>query len=324
MALADGTTWTNLTTPEVEKVAETLAEFRGRYKYNLMDENLRAFNARVPVYAQWDDHETLNNWYPQERLDADERYTEKSVALLAARAKQAFSDYMPIRYSATAERIYRTFDYGPLMDLFIIDMRSYRAPNTANRQEVQGPDTVFMGTEQIGWLKEALKSSDATWKVIASDMPIGLLVRDGEEAFENMANGDGPALGRELEFADLLSFIKEEDIKDVVFLTADVHYTAAHYYDPEKAQFTGFKPFWEFVSGPLNAGTFGPGETDNTFGPQVEFAKAPEPGQANLPPSAGMQFFGQVDIDPESAIMTVALKDLAGETLYEVALEPEK
>jgi len=46
--LPDGGTWRNLVTPEVSKVAETLAEFRGRHRYNLMDRNVRAFHAKVP------------------------------------------------------------------------------------------------------------------------------------------------------------------------------------------------------------------------------------------------------------------------------------
>ncbi len=321
--LPDGTKWVNVTTPEKSKVAETLDEFRGAYRYNLMDANYRAFAAQVPLYVQWDDHETLNNWYPQEVLTGDDRYTEKSVALLSARAKEAFTDYMPVRYSQSSERIFRKFEYGPLMDLLMLDMRTYRGPNSPNRQEKQGPETAFLGTEQVKWLEQSLLDSKATWKVIASDMPIGLVVRDGKTDFENMANGDGPALGRELEFADLLKFIKDNGIRNVVFLTADVHYTAAHYYDPTKAQFQDFAPFWEFVSGPLNAGTFGPNELDNTFGPQLVFVKAPEAGQANLPPSAGMQFFGQVDINAGNKTMTVALKDLAGATLYSVDLKPE-
>ena len=85
-----------------------------------------------------------------------------------------------------------------------------------------------------------------------------------------------------------------------MWLTADVHYAAAHYYNPDKAQFQEFDPFWEFVSGPLHAGTFGPNELDNTFGPEVKFIKAPGPGKQNLPPSAGMQFFGHVRIDGAS------------------------
>jgi alkaline phosphatase D len=211
--------------------------------------------------------------------------------------------------------------YGPSLDVFRIDMRSYRGPNTTNDQAAPGPDTVFLGPEQVRWLKQALLASRATWKVIASDMPIGLIVPDGD-LFENLANGDGPPRGRELEMAGLLRFIRDAGITGVVWLTADVHYTAAHHYDPSRARFQEFAPFWEFVSGPLNAGTFGPGQLDDTFGPEVVFAKAPPEGQANLPPSAGLQFFGQVDIDGATEVMTVRLKDLEGTTLFTRELEP--
>ena len=320
--LPDGGVWKNVTIEEKAKNAESLAEFRANYKYNMMDENVKAFNAMVPMFSQWDDHETVNNWYPQEILDRDD-YKEKSVALLAARGKRAFLEFMPIWENAEdRERIYRAIHYGPLLDVFFIDKRSYRGPNTANRQPVANEETTFLGAQQIRWLKQQLLASNATWKVIASDMPIGMMVRDGDKAFENLANGDGPALGRELEMANLLSFIKHNAIENVVWFTADVHYTAAHYYDPNKAQFQDFTPFWEFVSGPLNAGTFGPNDMDNTFGPQVVFSRAPEGGRRNLAPSEGMQFYGQVKIDGASEVMTVELKDLEGETLYTVALDP--
>ena len=64
-----------------------------------------------------------------------------------------------------------------------------------------------------------------------------------------------------------------------------------------------------------------PGELDDTFGPQLVFAKAPQPGEVNLPPSAGLQFFGQVDIDA-AEVMTVTLKDLTGAALFSQVLEP--
>jgi alkaline phosphatase D len=325
--MPDGGIWKNVTTEAKAKVAETLPEFRGNYAYNLMDDNVRRFNAQVPIFAQWDDHETTNNWYPTEDLSQDptkSMYKVTSAALLGARAARAFQEYMPVRWDQTAwPHLYRSFGYGPSLEVFRIDMRSYRGPNTANRQAQAGPDTVFLGEGQIRWLKQALLASNATWKVIAADMPIGLLVRDGEQAFENLANGDGPPLGRELEMANLLRFIRDSDIQNVVWLTADVHYTAAHFYDPNQAQFQEFTPFWEFVSGPLNAGTFGPGDLDNTFGPKVAYFKAPPAGQMNLPPSAGLQFFGQVDID-EAEVMTVTLKDLTGATLFSQTLEPQR
>ena len=107
---------------------------------------------------------------------------------------------------------------------------------------------------------------------------------------------------------------------NVVWLTADVHYCAAHYYAPQQAQFPDFDPFWEFVAGPLNAGTFGPNLLDNTFGPQVIFQKTP--AVQNSSPYAGLQFFGQVDIHPHTAVMLVSLKDIDGNTVFSQELEP--
>lgn len=324
--LPDGGVWKNLVTPAKSKVAETLDEFRGNHAYNLMDENLRRLNAEVPVFAQWDDHEVTNNWYWEKRMDADPRYSEKSVALLAANGMQAFLDYMPVRrHPNERARLYSSFRYGPHVEIFRIDMRSYRGPNTTNDQTAQGSDTKILGSEQMRWLKQALLASSATWKVIASDMPLGLVVPDSSQdptASEAVAQGDGPALGRELEIADLLRFIKHAGIRNTVWLTADVHYTAAHQYDPGKARFQDFEPFWEFVSGPLNAGTFGPNALDDTFGPQLVFVKAPPEGASNLPPSAGLQFFGQVDVSADG-VMTVALKDLEGATLFTRELTPQ-
>jgi alkaline phosphatase D len=324
----DGKPWRNVTIPEKEKVAETLREFRMSYAYNLMDENLRRFNAAVPMYAQWDDHEVTNNWYWELRKDQDQRYKEGSVGLLAARAMRAFHDYLPTRlHPLEHDRLYTSFGYGPSLEVFRIDLRSYRGPNSEGMQTELSPEARILGERQLPWLMRGLKASRATWKVIACDMPIGLIVWDdfkNKRGVEAVAQGDmGRPLGRELEFAELFRFIRDEGVKNVVWMTADVHYTAAHRYDPNRAAFQEFAPFWEFVSGPLNAGTFGPNDLDATFGPEAVFVKAPEPGQVNLPPSAGMQFFGQVDIDGASEAMTVRLKDLTGATLFTQELAPE-
>ncbi|TWG88870.1 alkaline phosphatase D [Cupriavidus gilardii J11] len=313
-----GRVWKNIVTPQVAKVAETLDEYRGRYRYNLLDDNVRRFSAEVPQIWQWDDHEVTNNWSPSKDLSADTRYTEKNIATLVARATQAFREYAPIRLAdgAQPQTIHRKIGYGPLLDVFVLDMRSYRGPNTANLQTTEGAETAFLGNAQIDWLVNALKQSQATWKVIAADMPIGLWVADGKDAsgntrWEAVANGDnGVALGRELEIARLLRDIK--GVPNVVWLTADVHYCAAHYYDPAQARFTDFAPFWEFVAGPLNAGTFGPNTLDATFGPQLVFQKAPPAGQSNLSPFSGYQFFGEVNIDPRTRELTVDLRDLDG------------
>jgi alkaline phosphatase D len=329
VALDDGSVWRNVVTEAKSRVAQSLADFRGNFAYNLLDENARRFNASVPWIAQWDDHEVLNNWFPGLMLDRDDRYLEKSASLLAARARQAFFDYVPVRRSPDdGERIYRRFAWGSLVEVFVLDLRSYRGPNTANRDRADGPPAAFLGPEQLAWLENGLRASSATWKVIASDMPIGLVVpdwpRDGGPTYEAWANADdGPPLGRERELARLLSFMKRERVRNTVWVTADVHYAAAHHYAPERASFTDFDPFWELVAGPMHAGTFGPNALDATFGPEVRFSSIAGGIEPNRPPSDGLQFFGTLDVDPTTRALTAALHNVGGERIWQMELAPD-
>jgi alkaline phosphatase D len=264
----------------------------------------------------------LNNWYPGKIID-DARYRIKDVNQIAAAARAAFFDCLPITGQAT-DKIYRALPYGRALELFFLDMRTYRAPNTPNRQARLSAETEFLGREQLDDLKRRLAASRATWKVICSDMPVGLIVRDGEKHFEAVANGDGPALGRELEIAELLSFLKRQRVHNVIWLTADVHYAASHFYHPNRAQFQDFDPFWEFVSGPLHAGTFGPGKLDNTFGPEVRFSSLPDGYKPGAGPAAGLQFFGTVRLDGRTEELTVAHYNAAGEKLWTIILPPQR
>ncbi|WP_326598559.1 alkaline phosphatase D family protein [Streptomyces sp. NBC_01803] len=323
VTLPDGRVYRNITTDEKAKVAETLAEFRGNFRYNLLDENLRRFNAQVPSIVQWDDHEVTNNWYPGEILD-DARYTEKSVDVLATRARQAYAEYFPISTLPTAGaqegRVHRVVRHGPLLDVFVLDMRTFRNANSPNRQpeDTQG----ILGREQLDWLKRELSRSRAVWKVIAADMPLGVVVPDyGTPDFEAVANADpGAPLGRELQIAELLRFIKHRRITGTVWLTADVHYTSAQHYQPSRAAFTDFEPFWEFVTGPLNAGGYPANDLDGTFGPELVFVKAPD--RLEVSPVEGYQFYGEVDIDGASGELTVRLREVGGTVLFTKVLQP--
>ncbi|MBW8486974.1 alkaline phosphatase D family protein [Actinomadura parmotrematis] len=320
VALPDGSTWRNVVTEEKSHIAQTLADYRGQFRYNLQDEAFRAFNADVPMLYQWDDHEVANNWYPGEILDRP-GFTEKRADVLAQRARRAMFEYTPIAVRAQrGGRIYRKISYGPLLDVFLLDMRTHKSPNTAGTEP--GLTEGLLGAEQTAWLKRELAASRATWKVIANDLPLGLVVPDGANQ-EAAAQGDpGLPLGREREIADVLRHIKRRRVRNTVWLTADVHYTAAHYYDPDKAAFQDFDPFWEFVSGPLNAGTFGPNTLDATFGPQLKFQKVAP--YANASPAAGHQFFGQVEIDGRTEELTVNLRDINGTVLYSQDLFPRR
>jgi alkaline phosphatase D len=324
VALDDGTTWKNVVTPAKSEVAETVDDFRGCYQYNLGDDHMRRFLADVPQIVMWDDHEVLDNWYWERRKDDDPRYHVKSVALLASRARQAFFEYNPLPLvGADPERVFRSVPLGPLVDVFALDMRSYRGANSANRQTTRDAASALLGARQVEWLKAALTASRATWKIVAADLPIGLVVPDPPSFFEAVANGDaGAPLGRELEMADLLAHLKAHRVRNVVWITADVHYCAAHHYDPSRAAFTDFDPFWEFVAGPLHAGTFGPNALDATFGPEVKFVGIPPGMKPNRPPTAGLQFFGLLKADAKRRTLTVSLHDLSGRSLYGVELAP--
>ncbi|WP_109509579.1 alkaline phosphatase D family protein [Nocardioides speluncae] len=303
----DGQVWRNLVVPEVVKVAESMAEFRGRHRYNLMDDNVRRMAAEVPIIAQWDDHETHHGWWPGRVLD-DSRYTEQRVDVLAARARRAWQEYQPISTAAVhgrgrdgfaAARIYRKIDRGRHLDLFCLDMR---IPDGSQDQDAE--PTPILGAAQTAWLIREVVRSPATWKVISGDLPLGLV---------------GPA-GRESEIAQALKAFRDHGVRNVVWITADVHYCAAHHYRPERATFTDFEPFWEIVAGPIAAGTFGPRELHPTFGPEVVFGKyADYPNQS---PRHGNQFFGHAAIDNDGEL-TLSLRNAVGSVLWSKQLAPD-
>lgn len=322
--LDDGTVWRNVVTPAKQKAAETLDEYRGNYQYNLLDAHMRRFNAEVGQTVIWDDHEVRDNWYDTRDLSGDTRYRVKSAALLAARARQAFFEFNPLPLDGDhPERIHRAVACGPLVEVFALDLRSYRGANSPNAQPALTAEARLFGAAQLDWLKARLAASRAAWKVIASGLPIGLVVTDGPDRFEAVANRDpGRPLGREIEMASLLGFLRDRQVRNVVWITGDVHYAAAHHYDPARARFTEFDPFWEFVAGPLNAGTFGPNALDRTFGPEVRFTAIPDGMAPNRPPSAGLQFFGTLRVSARTRVLTAALHDLSGRRLYQVDLEP--
>jgi alkaline phosphatase D len=323
----DGGTYRSVTAPAKDHVAQTLDDFRGNYAYNLTDEHYRRFNATVPQLIQWDDHEVLNNWFPGESLAGQERkgYTDSNVNQMAGYAYQAWREWQPVEPSEAIDgRLHRKISYGPLLDVFVLDMRSYKNPNP--QAWSQSDDGGILGRQQTQWLIDGLTTSTAVWKVVANDLPISIVVPDaasdpvdGPPSMEAVAQGEnGRPLGREIAFSRILSETKE--VRNVVYLTADVHYTAAISYHPEQAGFTDFTPFWEFVSGPLNAGAFPRSQLDGTFGARYEFVHAPQ--DKNASPAEGYQHFGEVAIDSDTRTLTVNLRDASGKSLYTKTLPP--
>lgn len=321
--LGGGQVWRNRVTPAKSAVAQSLDEFRGNHAYNLTDDNYRRFAAGTTQLVQWDDHETFNNWFPGE-IVANPAYTqEKRADVLAARALRAFHEWQPVSpIDAVDGRVYRRVSYGPLLDIFVLDMRSHKDSNSDARVRSGGH---ILGPRQARWLVDGLTSSRAVWKIVANDLPLGIVVPDStygdKSAIEAVAQGDdGAPLGRETELAGILRATRA--VRNVVWLTADVHYTAANHYHPDRAAVRDFHPFWEFVSGPLHSGAFPAGKLDHTFGIEQVFVHAPT--TPNVGPAVPeFQHFGEVEIDPVGARMSVSLFDARGTRLHRTDIPRE-
>jgi alkaline phosphatase D len=128
--------------------------------------------------VQWDDYETRNNWYPGQIIGLDS-YQVKSASLLSAYARQAMFEYNPMRFNAEdVERVYRRTAYGPALDVFVLAERSYRGPNSPNRQPTLNDEAAF-SRGRPARLAQALAAGLGRYlELIASDMPISLVVLD--------------------------------------------------------------------------------------------------------------------------------------------------
>lgn len=200
---------------------QTLAHFRNRYAQYRLDPNLQAAHHRCPWVVTWDDHEVANNYA---NLDFEpNRDGEDHVALRRA-AYQAYYEHMPLRIPQPDDfgsmQIYRAFDIGDLIRLYVLDGRQYRTNQPCNDQfvrcpEVDSPDNTMLGSDQKDWLKEAMSASPALWNMIAQQtvfapMPLG-------PSFMNPDQWDGYAFERQ----ELLTLFR--DIRNVVIATGDIH-----------------------------------------------------------------------------------------------------
>jgi alkaline phosphatase D len=231
------------------KVATSLDDYRGNINTTCLT-RICGFNAEVSIFV---------HWWPGEAFER-RGYDTTSALLLAARGCRVFPQFMPLR-SAHQNRA-ASIEKSPTVrcsTCFCLICPVTRRRQTANEQ--YGPDATC--SSPVSSPASGSSRSTATWKVIASDTPVGTIVGHARDALR--------PLGRGIEIADLLSFTQHQAIRNTIWITADLHYTAAHYFDPNHAAFQDFEPFWEFVSGPIHAGTWTSCALDQTFGPQVVF-----------------------------------------------------
>lgn len=270
--------------PGADFIATTLAEYRVRHRYQRGALALRRFLETVPVYVVWDDHEVKNDFAgPFEPQMPDGR--------------QALREYWPIASPpGDPHRLYRTVRYGAHLEVFILDGRQYRSQNT----EVDGPDKTMLGKQQLQWLLEGLRRSTATWKVIATSVPLSIPKGKGKtgKGFDGWAGGsDGTGFERERQV--IVDAILAQRIRNVVFLANDVHYVQANAYDPNS---DGVPDFHEFIAGPLSAA---PGRMT---------PPSPTLNPTNLIHEGGYFNFGMVRVTP--SFFDVTVLDDAGKVRF--------
>jgi alkaline phosphatase D len=213
----------------------SLADYRTRHGKYKTDADLQALHAAAPCVAIWDDHEFANDAWS----GGAENHTEGAEGAWAARqaaAKQAYFEWMPVR-PAIAGTTYRRLRFGKLVDLSLLDLRSFRSQQVAvGNGSVDDPDRTLTGRAQLDWLKAGLKSSDATWRLVGnsvmiSPFAIGSLSADllGPLAELLGLPKEGLALNTDQwdgytdDRRELLAHLRSNAIRNTVFLTGDIH-----------------------------------------------------------------------------------------------------
>ncbi len=289
------------------------------WKYNHTDESYQKLLSNVAYYAVWDDHEVVNDFGPLHDTRSTAPYTAGQHLL--PMGLQAFLDYNPIDESADQpKRLYRTIRWGKHFELFVLDTRQYRDSNIES--DDASLKKTMLGREQLVWLKEKLKSSDATWKMIVSSVPISIPTGYPADKGRDGWSGYDQTTGFGQELKDLFRFMRDEGINNSIWITTDVHFAEVFRYTPF-ADTPSFKVH-EFVTGPLNAGLFPNRKFDTSWGTESLFFYGPQSISAtkNYAEAKSWMNYGAVKIE-ENGIMNISVRDINGKTLYEQTMYPE-
>lgn len=149
----------------------TLPEYRQRYTRYHTDSDLRAVRAVMPIIAVWDDHEIANGaWH-----GGDEEETGDAFIARRNAAVQAFHEWMPTRVGSDPLQIYRSFDFGKLLSLHMLETRliARDAPITRAQylaRAANDPNRQLLGPTQMAWLASRMQASTATWQVIGQQV----------------------------------------------------------------------------------------------------------------------------------------------------------
>jgi len=198
----------------------TLEDYRTRHKQYKTDPDLNEAHRQHPFITAWDDHEICNDAWK----DGAENHTEGSEGAYKDRQAagyRAYHEWMPIRDLDPKDdsKIYRSFAYGDLCDLMMLETRAHR--DSQNRAQASSSARKLMTDAQASWLETELVTSQsrgATWRLLGQQVMMGQLRIPGVN-IPNADQWDGYTSQRER----LLSYVEEEGVDNLVVLTGDIH-----------------------------------------------------------------------------------------------------
>jgi alkaline phosphatase D len=342
-----------------DPIALTVAQKRAKYRAILEAATLRRLRAGAGMYNHWDDHEFLNDFaigqtqYPT-RSGTQPGQPPRVITVdgrkLYRDGVKAFREYMPVSYSKRAG-IYRSFRWGRNLEVFFLDERSFRdngadagpecnnppgsgsrdfAPTAPQRirnlfallipslgrpvapeclAKINDASRTLLGKRQYTAFTKAIKRSTAKWKVVMNELPIQQYYVDPYDRWE------GYAAERER----LITFLRA-NVKDVVFLTADVHANLVNDVRLKTLEDGGpvDSGILEITSGPAGTDSFKQDINDDAGNPAAADAanalflrKPPPDGPGIRCSNLDVFSYGQVTVTARK--LTVVLRDDKGQ-----------
>ncbi|MDH4417839.1 MAG: alkaline phosphatase D family protein [Acidovorax sp.] len=206
-ASANAGTMGRLSAPATEIVS--LADYRQRHAQYKTDADLQALHAAAPMIAVWDDHEITNDTW-RDGAENHQSATEGSFSARKAAAMQAYHEWMPTR-NAQPELIYRSFAFGNLVALHMLDTRvvardeqlDYSKFFTASGFDAAGftaavgsASRQLLGTTQTQWLQQQMMASTATWQVLGQQVLMGRMNIPAPILMETLQPGAGVSVSQ--------------------------------------------------------------------------------------------------------------------------------
>jgi alkaline phosphatase D len=231
--------------------------YNKHWEYNRSDPHLRSLLRNTSMYSQADDHEVVNDYGGQWSYWTNATKDRAGFPNVVKAGINAFFNFSPLdRNKDEPNRIYRSFHWGNDLDLFILDMHSYRSRN--DLPDVPENNKTLLGREQLNWLENSLLNSTATWKVISADVPTTIpncfnkqLGCDNWATNGTISSNTKKTFTRER--SDFLKFLDEHNIKNVVVVATDVHFPTNILVEDDPNHDGDKLIYHELVSGPLSA-----------------------------------------------------------------------